>query len=68
MTKIEQRAFAAVDTATKPPHICVWTICGSAGQVREKIGKVWHPEDPKAGWRGAKIEGMRVKRVLIAAE
>lgn len=65
MAKIKMTAFAAVDTASKPPHICVWTICGSAGQVRDKIGKVWEPDDPKDGWKAARIEGMRVLKVNI---
>lgn len=67
MAKIKLPAFAAVDTTTKPPHICVWTIAGSAGYVRDKIGKVWSPEDPKAGWKAARIEGMRVMKVEITA-
>ena len=67
MAKIKLPAFAAVDTTTKPPHICVWTICGSATQVRDKIGKVWHPDDPKSGWRGARIEGIRVMKIEITA-
>lgn len=68
MAKIKQTAFAAIDTATDPPHICVWTVCGSATQVRDKIGKVWQPEDPKAGWRGAKIEGIRVAKVDLTTD
>ncbi len=63
MAKIKQTAFAAIDTRDKPPHICVWTVSGTAARVREKIGKTWLPENPKAGWRGARIEGMRVIKI-----
>ena len=68
MTKIKQSAFAAVDTAVSKPHVCVWTVCGSAGQVRDKIGKIWLPEDPKAGWKAARIEGMRVLKIDLCGD
>jgi hypothetical protein len=68
MTKIKLSAFAAVDTRDKPPHICVWTVSGTAAMVRQKIGKAWLPDDPKAGWRGAKIEGMRVIKIDMAGD
>ena len=68
MAKITQTAFAAVDTTTKPPHICVWTISGVAYMVRDKIGKAWDPDDPRAGWKAAKIEGMRVAKIAMTAE
>lgn len=63
MTKIKQAAFVAVDTMAKPPRLCIWTVSGSAARVREKIGKTWLPEDPKVGWKGARIEGMRVIKI-----
>ncbi len=68
MAKAKLAAFAAVDTKCKPPHICVWTISGTARSVREKIGKVWLPEDHVAGWKGAKIEGIRVHKVEVTAD
>lgn len=66
MPKFTQTAFAAVDTTTKPPHICVWTISGAAYLVRDKIGKVWEPDDPKSGWTAARIEGMRVVKIDLS--
>lgn len=68
MAKIKQSAFAAVDTTVKPPHICVWTVSGAAYMVRNKIGKVWEPDDPKAGWKAARIEGMRVLKIDLCSE
>jgi hypothetical protein len=67
MAKIKQAAFAAVDTTIEPPHICVWTVSGAAYLVRDKIGKVWDPDDPKSGWSAAKIEGMRVMKIEMSA-
>jgi hypothetical protein len=35
--------------------------------VRDKIGKVWEPDDPKSGWKAARIEGMRVMKIEVTA-
>jgi ribonuclease HI len=61
--RITKKAFAAIDTTND--HIASWTISGSAQYVRDQIGKVWLPSDPKEGWKEARIEGMRVVKVEI---
>ncbi len=65
--KIKQPAFAAYYKDEKKPHIMAWTICGSAEGVRRTIGKQWDSEDPKTGWKAAKIEGIRVIKIDLCA-
>lgn len=69
MTKIfVQDAFAAINTTAKPvPHIAIWTVHGCASQVRHAIGKVWNPDDPNAGWKVARKEGMECVKIQMRA-
>ena len=67
MAKITQTAFAAVDTTSwNKGHIMSWTVKGTAGGVRQEVGRVWLPEDPKEGWQAARAEGIRVKKITLS--
>lgn len=68
MAKIMQRAFAAIDMSVKPPHILAWTVSGAAYYVRDRIGKTWYPDDPKEGWKAARVEGIRVKKITLTVD
>ena len=64
MTKIKQTAFAAINIDLPgKPHICAWTVSGSAKGVRDAVGRAWRKENSAEGWKAAKIEGMRVFKI-----
>lgn len=68
MAKIQQTAFAAVDmTSWRKPHVLAWTVNGTANAVRQAVGKAWCEEDPKEGWRAARIEGIKVMKITMTA-
>lgn len=46
-------------------HIPVWTIHGTAGGVRDAVGRSWSANDPKGGWKAAKIEGAKIVKVEV---
>jgi hypothetical protein len=58
-------AFAGVNLSCTPPHIMVWTISGAAKNVRKEVGEAWDYRDPANGWKSAKAEGVRVRRVEV---
>lgn len=65
--KFRQAAFAGVVMDGKKPHIMAWSVSGSASHVRHQIGRSWCKEDPREGWKAAKIEGIRVVKVDLCA-
>jgi hypothetical protein len=65
--QVKQSAFAAMYVHQKQPHIMSWTIAGSPFTVRERVGKQWCAEDPKNGWKAARIEGVKVVKVTLTA-
>jgi hypothetical protein len=67
MVKIKQSAFAAAELNGKKPHILSWTVCGTAEGVRRTVGKAWCEENPKEGWKAARIEGMKVLKITMVA-
>ncbi len=67
MRQIKQYAFAAAYVDDKSPHIMSWTIAGSPFTVRQRVGEQWCKEDPKNGWKAARIEGIKVVKVTLTA-
>lgn len=67
--KIKQSAFAAIcaDSPGKP-YIIPWTVNDTATAVRNTVGRAWCKDDHAAGWRAAKVEGMRVIKIDISAD
>lgn len=65
MPKVKQKAFAATYEHHKEPHIMIWTIAGTPSIVRERVGKQWCTEDPKNGWKAARIEGIKVVKIVM---
>jgi hypothetical protein len=69
MAKIKQTAFAAVDmTSWQKPHILSWTVSGTAAAVRQAVGRAYCEENPKDGWKAARIEGMKVLKIAMVAQ
>lgn len=66
MAKIEQEAFAAINVDSPgKKHICAWTVSGSAKGVRDAVGRGWCKENPAAGWKAARLDGMRVFKITM---
>jgi hypothetical protein len=64
--KITETGFAAINIETKPPHIMVWSICGTARGVRKEVADNWPPRDgERDGWKAAKRDGVRVRKIKI---
>ena len=67
MPKVQQTAFAAMYVHQKQPHIMSWTIAGSPFTVRDRVGKQWDGADPKAGWKAARVDGIKVVKIVMTA-
>jgi hypothetical protein len=62
-------AFAAINTSVDRPYIAVWTVKGSARQVREEVGKAFNEDCPAAGWIEARDKhGYRVRRINMTCQ
>jgi hypothetical protein len=67
-TKLTETGFVAVNVLTKPQHMMVWSVAGQASAVRKTIAAAW-PERPNSpdGWKNAKRDGVRIRKVKITA-
>ncbi|MFG1462326.1 hypothetical protein V5F77_05445 [Xanthobacter sp. DSM 24535] len=63
------KAFAPVRSTTRgATFISMWGVSSTATEAREKIGRHWNNENPRAGWEVAKKEGYRIRRVLVTLD
>lgn len=48
------------------PHFSPNLIARTAREAREKMGAIFHPANPAAGWAKAKSEGWRIRKAAIS--
>ena len=64
--KLKETGFVAINIKTKPPHMMVWSVAGSAGGVRKNIADNWPDRrGQQSGWKGAMRDGVRVRKIRI---
>lgn len=66
--KIIASGFAGINPHGSKPYIMTWSVRATAKDARRAIGANWnHIGDDDEGWKVAKHDGIRVRRVTITA-